>query len=295
MGEPGNRHYIKPQLIKPIVDVLRSAGCSPFVFDTPVVYKSPRNNVADYLRTAGEHGYTEHFLNAPVVISDRSVPVEGRSMMFEPVLDAIEADGVLLVSHFKGHIASGMGGAIKNVGMGCMSKRTKGAIHTNGEPHYTHGCTECMTCVEQCPTDNIRLDGGGPKFDRTWCPGCSNCVVVCPEQCIEPRVGRFDDLLAEAAVIAHSRFKKVYAINVLKGITRLCDCIADSGPVLIDDIGYICGPDMLSVDIASLETVAQASGKADIFAQHNKRSSWEHVRAAARLMERDLDVTIRER
>lgn len=294
MGEPGNVHFIKPEQVKPITDALVNAGCKPYLFDTPVIYRSPRDNVTSYLESAAEHGFTEHFLDIPIVVSNRSAAVQGNLMEYQLASDPLEADAVLLLSHVKGHMASGMGGAIKNVGMGCMSKETKGAIHKGGEPYYTKGCTQCMECVENCPTENIRIDEDRPWFDCTWCPGCSNCAIVCPENCISPTLGLFDELIAEAASLAHSRYKKVYAINVLKNITRLCDCVANSGPVLLDDIGFICGKDMLSVDIASLRLIAEKSGREDLFAEHNKRSSWGHVRAAAAFMRRDLDVAVRE-
>lgn len=293
MGEPGNRHYIKPSLTKRVVDTLREIGCRPFIFDSPVVYRSRRNNERDYLQCAAEHGYAEHTIGAPVFVSDRSTPVKGAHMDFEICAEPLEADGVFLLTHLKGHIACGMGGAIKNVGMGCMSKKTKGAIHEGGEPVYTEGCTQCGSCVEHCPTDNIRIVEERPRFDVTWCPGCSNCVLVCPQECIRPRLATFDDHLAEAAVLAHERFKKVYAVNVLKDITKLCDCVADSGPVILEDVGYVVGTDMLSVDIAGLEIIAEVSGRNDLFADHNTRSAWGHVRAAAGFMKRDLNVSIR--
>lgn len=294
MGEPGNVHYIPASLTARIVEVLKTIECKPFIFDTPVVYRSPRNSVQTYLKSAAEHGYSEAGIGAPIVISDSSTPIEGRLMTYGVAQDVLDAGGVLLLSHFKGHLASGMGGSIKNIGMGCMSKETKGAIHTGGEPVYTQGCTECGSCVENCPTDNIRLDGGQPWFDCTWCPGCSNCVIVCPENCISPRVAVFDEAIAEAAVVAHERFKKVYAVNVLRNITKLCDCVANSGPVIVDDIGYVCSEDMLSADIASLDIIKERTGKEDIFAEFNKRSAWGHVRAAAEMMKRTTDISWRK-
>lgn len=294
MGEPGNKHFLNHAFTKRIIDVLLEIGCKPFIFDTPVVYGSPRNNIKGYLDTAEEHGYSERTLRVPVVISDRSVAVKGTRMSYKLAADPLEADGVMLVSHVKGHIACGMGGAIKNIGMGCMAKETKGAIHTGGEPLYTEGCIECKACVENCPTENIRLDEGRPHFDSTWCSGCSNCALVCPENCISPKTALFDELLSEAAVLAHDRFKKVFAVNVMKNITRLCDCIADSGPVIQNDIGHICCTDMLSADIASLEMIGEASGNDDLFYEHTMRSPWGHVDAAAVMMKRGRDVTIRK-
>jgi uncharacterized Fe-S center protein len=292
MGEPGNAHFIRPELARKICNILEDIGCNPFVFDTPVVYSSPRNNVQGYLKSAASHGFTEDAIGAPVVVSDSGVRVKGKLSEYNIAEVPIQADGVLLLSHVKGHIACGMGGAIKNVGMGCMSKETKGAIHTGGEPRYESGCIQCDACAENCPTRNIRIDEERPFFDRTWCPGCSNCAIVCPEKCILPRVALFDELLSEAASLAESRFKKLFAINVLMNIAKLCDCIADSGPIIAPDIGFICGGDMVSVDAASLETIAAVTGKQDVFAEYNIRSPWGHVRAAARHTGRDLEVTV---
>jgi uncharacterized Fe-S center protein len=175
-----------------------------------------------------------------------------------------------------------------------MSKATKGAIHTGGEPVYHEGCTGCGACVENCPTENVRLENGRPWFDATWCPGCSNCISACPEECIRPKTAHFDSLLADAAVTAWKNFGKGYAINVMQKMTRLCDCVADPGPVLADDCGFVCGEDMVSVDIASLDILERETGKKDIFEEHNKVSSRVHVEEAARILGRDTDVTLKE-
>ncbi|MBU8921436.1 MAG: DUF362 domain-containing protein [Bacteroidales bacterium] len=294
MGEPGNKHYIKAKLAGKIIDLLKDNECEPFFFDTPVVYNSPRNNPEDYLKVAADHGYSRESLGVPVVINDKSTKVSGNQMEYGLASSPLEVDGVLLLTHFKGHMCSGIGGSIKNVGMGCMSKETKGAIHAGGEPVYTDGCTECGACVDNCPTDNIRLDEGRPWFDVNWCPGCSNCILSCPVDAIRPKTGIFDRLLSEAAVLAHNRFNNVYAINVMKGMTKLCDCVADSGPVLVEDAGFVCAPDMLTADIASLELLKQKTGKEDIFQEHNKVSSWGHVRETASLLNRDMKVEIKE-
>lgn len=294
MGEPGNRTHITAQLAKKVIDVLMSQGCRPFIFDSPVVYSSPRNNEAGYLDSAARNGFTPESLGVPIIISNRSETIKGELMAYELCAEPIEADGVLLLSHFKGHICSGMGGAIKNAGMGCMSKSTKGAIHTGGEPVYGDGCTECGACVTNCPTDNIRLEKGRPFFDATWCPGCSNCIISCPEKCISPKTEKFDSLLAEAATVAFEKFGKSYSINVMKNMTQLCDCVADSGPVLADDTGFVCGADMVSVDIASLEILKRETGSDDRFAEYNKKSSYPHVEEAARMLGRDMEVTIKE-
>ena len=294
MGEPGNKYFIQPEFTRKVCGLLLQEGCEPFLFDTPVVYSSPRNNIEGYLKSAMANGYSEESVGVPIVISNKSVEEQGTLMTYKIASDPLEADGVLLLTHFKGHIACGVGGSVKNIGMGCMAKETKGEIHTGGERRYETGCVQCGICVENCPTGNVVIEGDRPTFGRTWCSGCSNCVIACPEKCLEPKVALFDELLAEAAALAHIRFKKTYAVNVLKNISKLCDCMAESGPIIADDIGYICAGDMVSADAASLEAVARATGKEDIFSEYNLRSSWEHVRAAARFMGMEARAVIEE-
>jgi hypothetical protein len=294
MGEPGNPFSIEAAFARRVAACLAKIGCAPHLFDTPVIYASPRATAEGYLACAAERGYTREGVGAPVVVSNRSVAVPGDAMTFRIAADPLEADGVLLLSHVKGHVACGMGGAIKNVGMGCVAKETKGAIHEGGEPRYLEGCTQCGACVERCPTGNIALEGDRPRFGVTWCPGCSNCALVCPERAIKPRVGLFDELLAEAAVLAAGRFKKTYAVNVLRNVSRLCDCMADAGPLVSPDIGFVCAGDMITADVASLDLVARSTGRADLFAELHKHSPWEHVRAAARMTGREAASALRE-
>ncbi len=292
MGEPGNKYFIKASFTRKIIGLLADLDLDPFVFDTPVVYTSPRSTPEGYLEAAAGHGYTEDGIGSQVVISDDNRRLPGTLGEYLAASIPLDADGVFLLSHFKGHICSGVGGAIKNVGMGCMSKETKGKIHGGGEPEYNGGCDQCGNCAESCPTDNIRIDDSRPWFDATWCSGCSNCVLSCPRDCLSPKSDLFDNLLADAAVTAHSRFKIVYALNILQGITQLCDCMAEAGPVVVDDIGFVCADDMLTADIASLRIVEEKTGEEDIFRKYNKVSSWGHVKAAAKYMGRGIDVEI---
>jgi hypothetical protein len=294
MGEPGNAYYIGAPFTRRIVECLVALGMRPFIFDSPVVYRSPRNNDKGYRAAAAAHGFTKELIGCPVVVSDRSIAVKGVHMKYHLCQEPLKADGVLLLTHVKGHVACGMGGAVKNVGMGCASKETKGAIHEGGEPMYVEGCTQCGECVARCPTNNIRLEASGPVFGATWCPGCSNCALVCPAQCIKPRVATFDELLAESAALSHERFKKRFAVSVLRNISALCDCMSDAGPLVASDIGVVCADDMVAADAAALELISRGTGRDDLFAEIHKHSPWEHVRAAARFSGRETSVTIRE-
>jgi uncharacterized Fe-S center protein len=141
MGEPGNKYFIAAPFAKRVVDCVASLGAKPFIFDSPVMYSSPRNDERRYLAAAAAHGYSKKELGCPVVVSNAGSSVKGSHMTYRICKDLLKADGVLLLTHVKGHVACGMGGAIKNVGMGCVAKETKGAIHEGGEPIYSEGCT----------------------------------------------------------------------------------------------------------------------------------------------------------
>jgi len=292
MGEPGNTYFIPASFTARVVSVLEKIGTVPFLFDSPVTYRSPRNNVKGYLKVAEEHGYTEASIGAPIVISNESIRVDGKNMEYEICTELVEADGVLILSHVKGHIASGFGGAVKNLGMGAMSKETKAAIHEGGEPVYTEGCIQCGECVENCPTGNIVLKGNRPNFGKTWCSGCSNCILVCPEGAIKPRLAVFDELLAEAASKAFSQFKKSYSVNFIKNITRLCDCMPKPGPIVVDDIGFICSSNPLAADAASLDLIREKKGVDDIFAEVNKKSAYEHIERAVNYFDEGKDFEL---
>ena len=48
MGEPGNRYYISPAIVKLVVGRLKEVGAEPFLFDTTVSYPSPRSTREGY-------------------------------------------------------------------------------------------------------------------------------------------------------------------------------------------------------------------------------------------------------
>ncbi|GAF77475.1 unnamed protein product, partial [marine sediment metagenome] len=222
MGELGNKHFLNPKYAKSVYEVCKELGYDAFLFDSPVAYTSPRHFSKGYYLVAKKHGFNF----CKVKISNDSVKVKEKYLTYEVCKDLIEADGVIVLTHVTGHICSGFGGAIKNLGMGALSKKSKGKIHDGGKPIYDKGCTLCGTCAKNCPTDNIRYENNRPYFDKSWCPGCSNCAVVCPENAIKPKIANFDTLIAEGAHAALKNFKKTYFINILANISEKCDCYA---------------------------------------------------------------------
>jgi len=293
MGEKGNTHYLKPELIKKTIDVLKELDLNPFLFDSPVCYHGERNTADGYTNTAKEHGFSEKTMGCPVLISDDSLKKKSNYMDYRVCKDLINADGVLAVSHLKGHICAGFGGAIKNLGMGALSKKTKAEIHKGSEPEYIGGCTLCRECEKACPTDNIRYDNGRPYFDKNWCCQCSNCVYACKFNALKTKVNFFDKLLAGGAVTALKNFKKAFFVNFLVDITKYCDCMRNSEPVISENIGVLMGKSMALIDLASFDLIKKKNN-GDIFLKHNKKSPLFHINETFKLTGEDKSYSLEE-
>ncbi|UZE94058.1 MAG: DUF362 domain-containing protein [Candidatus Pacearchaeota archaeon] len=272
-GEPGNKTAFTPQDIKPVTNLLKDLDIGFFLFDSPVVYHSLRNNPKTYKKYAAEKGWSAL---GEIVISNDFVIVKGKNLKYEVCKPLVEADGVLVISHIKGHACSGFGGAIKNLGMGAVTKKTKKAIHDGGMPVYKGGCVQCGECEKACPLDTLKVKDK-PIFGE--CYGCSNCIYVCPQNAIKPKVNYFDTLLAESASIAETKFKKIYYISFLKNITKECDCGSNPGKIIAKDSGYLASKYAVAIDMAAYNIITKNSSE-DVFLKFNKKSGVEQVKEA---------------
>lgn len=274
-GEPGNKTTFEPSDIKPIADTLKELGFDFFFFDSPVAYSGPRNMPETHKKAAEEKGWGKI---GKIVISDDYIEQKGENMDYQVCKDLIEADAVLVVSHFKGHPCSGFGAAVKNLGMGALTKKTKQDIHDGGEPMFMGGCIKCGACERACPLDAIKVEDE-PKIVG-GCFGCSICAYKCPNGTIKPKVNFFDVLLAEGAAAARSRFKKDYYVTYMKNITKKCDCEKNAGEIIAKDAGFVMGKDPVSVDKAGHDVIADKEG-AEVFLKHNQKTGVEHLEAAS--------------
>jgi len=274
MGELGNVTYIRPALVRMVVDAVKRAGGKPFVTDTTALYPGHRDSEAKYLSTAAHNGFVEETLGAPVVIADGdgyegvSVPVtgavEGCRLSGVKIASRIyEADFVLLLSHVKGHLITGFGGAMKNLGMGCVTKEAKKEQHRVNPPVLDESkCDGCEACGEVCPTAAISFRDRKPWRDPEKCIYCSTCLFECPSGAFSWKredKEQFQIYLAHAAAAVMSRFKgRAGFINFIQDVTPLCDCAAPAGRPLVPDIGILAARDPVAIDRASLDLIDQA-------------------------------------
>ena len=132
MGEENNKWYVKPNIVKIAVDELKKISARPFLYDTVVMYRGGRDSREKYMQVASKHGFTE--IGCDVVIGDEGEVVRmndgGLKFDYEVAKEIHETKNIFAVSHVKGHMLTGIGGAIKNFGMGGVSKKTKFQMHS---------------------------------------------------------------------------------------------------------------------------------------------------------------------
>lgn len=280
MGEYGNLNYVRPSIAATVAEVLINKGAKPFLFDTTTRYNYRRFTVKDYLETARINGFTKETMGCPVVVSNNAVYVKSKNLGQVGVAREIyESDGMIVLSHFKGHICTGFGGAIKNLGMGAVDSITKTAIHEMAKPVIDDKkCVGCQTCEQVCPVGVIKVNNQRKaRIDYGLCAGCDTCVVNCPHQALRIKTS-FSSLLAEAAAVVLSRFKKgkVLYINIMFDISRFCDCRGDRNEIVAPDCGIMIGDNIVLVDKESFKLVEKASnGK---FSQMYKIDYLEQVK-----------------
>jgi len=277
MGEPGNKHYISPSLIKLIVNRLKNIGAEPFLFDTTVNYPGPRATIDEYKKLADKHGFGEDNVGCEVFIGEEGMKVIESGQSFEVARELYESTHLVVMSHVKGHVLSGFGGAIKNLGMGGVTIDTKQLIHNMGKPMYSaEKCDLCGSCAEICPVHVITVDSDW-RYDDGTCEGCGKCVSTCSSEALSYRIMDFQKGLALAAK-ACVWGKRVLYINTLVNITRNCDCETDPGPIICPDIGYMASNEMAAIDRASLELINEVKPK--VFEEVNRVDPSKQVKYA---------------
>ncbi len=267
MGELNNKTYIKPELVKPIVEVVKKHGGKPFVTDTTTIYKEKRYTAMDYYETAFAHGFLPSFLGCPVLIADglRDDGV-GVSEHVEIAKYIYESDSMLVISHATGHGASSFGGAIKNVAMGCVTKNTKKYMHEVTRPVLNHDlCTGCNKCREVCKHDAI---GETYMINFDNCIGCGACIEACESGALSSPPDMSYELqkrLAEVAstVIHGLPYTDLLYLNFLINITPFCDCAEFAPEYLCPDIGVLASKDIVAVDMATIELIKVEKFKED--------------------------------
>jgi uncharacterized Fe-S center protein len=308
MGELGNIRYIRPIFARTVVDIIKKRGGKPFLFDTVANYPGSRETKKRYLDTAAKNGFVESSMNAPIVITDDKDelqtiyvknPIDGCKLKEVKVpADILKSSCLIVLSHVKGHELTGFGGALKNLGMGCVATATKRAQHAVNEPVFGEEkeCTECGKCVNACPAHALEMVDGRPQKKKSAeCTYCGTCFFICPSGCWIWPPGSKEKLqvyLGHAASAVMSHYKgKVAFVNFIQDVVSYCDCAAPSGNPIVQDVGIAFSFDPVAIDKASLDLIDKSpvisgSTKArppDILGKMHHTSSLVQIETAEKL------------
>lgn len=278
-GDEGNTGHIRHEWVKAILDRLTSKTKNVFLTDSNVLYKrSLRTNSVDHLKIAHEHGFSIKNIGVPILIADgifgrNFIEVEIDKKHFSKVKiasDIASCDSLLVLSHLTGHMQTGLAGALKNLGMGCASRRGKYEQHCGIVPEVNPSyCTGCGLCQVSCPAACIIIESKEARILSGHCIGCGECVVVCRTRAIDTKWSETLENLQEKMVeYAYGVMKalkgEVGYINFLIKVTKDCDCLMKNAPRIVPDLGILASEDPVSIDKASADLLNEFNEK-DVF------------------------------
>ncbi|MHA1839058.1 MAG: DUF362 domain-containing protein [Candidatus Ranarchaeia archaeon] len=290
-GAEGNTNYVRPVYVRTLVDLIRAKGAYPVVFETcglgygrTGIYAG-RSTAPLYIEKAASHGYTNETVGAPILMVDGYwgtdvfwQDIDGK--YFDKVAIGMalrDFDWIIMFTHFKGHPIAGIGGALKNLAIGCVGKYSKARMHTTGvltiDPDKCLGENCSQPCTRVCPFRCIVVkpkDQGGSgiaEIDQQLCTGCQQCQSACrilgpnaissawlePAEQVERMI---DNVKGVLKGIGKDRF--IY-LNLLIDIGEQCDCVP-FGPIpLVPDLGMMVSRDPVAIDKASYDLVTKQS------------------------------------
>jgi len=284
-GEEGNTGFVRPEYVRVITDFIKEKNGTAVISDTNTLYRGRRVRSKDHEELAREHGFTREIAGAEAVVPDErdsgnciTVPIN-RSFVKEARVMKLYRDADILVgvAHFKGHLVTGFGGALKNIGMGCAAREGKLSQHSNVSPVvYVQKCVGCGDCVSVCPSDAISLVKEKSTIDGAKCIGCASCIAACPHEAIDVNwgsgAGTIQEKMTEFAyAVLHGRRNNIF-INVATKITAECDCLAQDDPRIVEDLGILVSKDPVAIDQASYDLVCQKANGRDVFKESHPKS-----------------------
>ena len=267
-GELGNVSYLRPNYARAVVDVVKELGGKPFLTDCNTLYPGSRKNALEHLYCAWENGFTPLTVGCPILIGDGlkgtddiEVPVQGGEYVKKAKIGraVMDADVIISLTHFKGHEATGFGGALKNLGMGCGSRAGKKEQHNNGKAYVQQEiCRGCRRCMRECANDGLVLDPETRKMhvDKEHCVGCGRCVGACNFDAIDFEDPTSNQMLnyriaeyAKAVVDGRPQFH----ISLVMDISPNCDCHVENDAPILPDVGMFASFDPLALDQACVD------------------------------------------
>ncbi|MBP3785557.1 MAG: DUF362 domain-containing protein [Bacteroidaceae bacterium] len=129
-GEGGNNHYLKPTLIRNLVEEVNGT-----IVECCTAYGGSRQDPAKHWQTIREHGFDSIFaVDLMDEFGEIRIPVKDQKHLKYDIVGEHLANYTFLINlaHFKGHGMGGFGGVLKNASIGVASTAGKAYIHSAG-------------------------------------------------------------------------------------------------------------------------------------------------------------------
>ncbi len=292
VGEAYNTRYLRADYVREVVDVIKSKGGIPTLIETQglgmthnivdipniCTFSLRCRNTIEHQKIANLHGYSELVIGAPLKFIDegrenngRIIEIGGIQLKKVSVASRIyDYDKLVVISHFKGHGFGGFGGALKNLGIGCVTDRNKFLAHFNGPLSVSKKCnfSKCnKECIDVCPVNAIDIENGSAVIDPNKCIDCFDCRSVCPVRNAIKFPGfndfsTFNEILIDNATGVIKSFgpENIRYFNFALDIPSICDCLVNAGMPIIPDLGIFGSADPLSIDKACIDAETKAPG-----------------------------------
>ncbi|MFX0188339.1 MAG: DUF362 domain-containing protein [Candidatus Hodarchaeota archaeon] len=293
VGEAYNTRYLRHDYVREVVDVVKSLGAIPTLIETQglgmeihlvnisdscSLCLGSRKIASEHMNIAHLHGYSEDIIGAPLKFIDGEKGIDGKIIKIEGIhfkdvsvgAGLYDFDKIVVVSHFKGHPQAAFGGALKQIGIGCVTKRNKFRAHFEGSLSVTKRCniSKCnQECIKVCPVDAIKMEGEYAVINSSTCIGCTGCQEACPVR-KAIKSADFNDfkIFTERfidntmAVLNSFGPEKIRYINFAFDIPNMCDCVVNANMPIIPDLGIFGSSDPLAVDKACVDAETNAPG-----------------------------------
>ncbi len=272
-GEGGCLAYLRPNWAKTLVDFVKAQGGRPFLTDANTLYVGRRKDALEHLELAWENGFSPFSVGCPILIADGlrgtddvAVPLPDGKYVKEAFIGRalVDADVVISLSHFKCHEMTGIGGALKNLGMGCGSRAGKKAMHSSVHPQV-----DAARCIGACNRDAIQGDLGEP------------CTAM------HGKIAEY-----AAAVV---RGRQAFHVSFICDVSPHCDCHPMNDAPLIPDLGIAASHDPVAIDQACADLcnaaplmpngcLAGRDTHGDLFATMHPATRWQDAVAEGERM-----------
>lgn len=270
-GELGNLAYLRPNYAKAVADLVKEKGGLPFLTDCNTLYPGSRKNALEHLDCAEINGFNPTTTGCHIIIGDGlrgtdevAVPVPNGEYIQEAYIGhaIMDADVFISLTHFKGHEATGFGGTIKNIGMGCGSRAGKMHQHNEGKPVVDPElCRTCRRCAKECGSNAISYESGKAFINQELCKGCGRCIGACAFDAISNENGDANERLcckmAEYALAVCSG-RPCFHISLIMDISPNCDCHGENDAPILPNIGMAASFDPIALDQACADLCQQA-------------------------------------